>query len=211
MSGSIPATRLNLVRARRRMDRVAKGTGLLKRKREALVGELFRIARPAVDAREEIDRQASRTYARLLEALAISGGESLATYGWPARELDVDLEEGQVWGLSTSEIVERPAVTRTAAARGTPPGSAGLATVEAADGIEAMVDLLLAAASTEQLLRRLGEALVQTSRQVNTLEQRVTPRLEATVKWVSSALDEREREERVRLQRLKARRSRTRS
>lgn len=206
MSQRIAATRLNLVRARRRMERVAKGTSLLRRKREALVGELFRIARPAVDAREAIGRQALKAYGQLLDALAVAGSADLTSYAWPVRELTVDLEEGMVWGLSTSEIVERPAVKRTVEARGTPPGSTGLAAVEAADGMETLVDMVLAAASAEQLLRRLGEALLQTSRQVNTLERRVTPSLQETMKAVSSALDEREREERVRLQRFKAHR-----
>lgn len=208
MSQRMAATRLNLVRARRRMERVAKGTDLLRRKREALVGELFRIARPAVDAREEIGRQALEAYTRLLDALAVAGETDLTSYAWPVRELTVDLQAGQVWGLSTSEIVERPAVKRTVEARGTPPGSTGMTVVGAADGMETLVDMVLAAASAEQLLRRLGEALLQTSRQVNTLEQRVTPDLRAMVKRVSSALDEREREERVRLQRLKAHRRR---
>lgn len=204
MSQRIVATRLNLVRARRRMERVAKGTNLLRRKREALVGELFRIARPAVDARAEISRQAVRAFTRLLDALAVAGSVDLTSYAWPVRELTVDLEEGQVWGLSASEIVQRPAVKRTVEARGTPPGSTGLAAVEAADGMETLVDMVLGAASDEQRLRRLGEALLQTSRQVNTLEQRVTPSLQQTVTAVSSALEEREREERVRLQRLRA-------
>ena len=41
---------MNLVRARRELDRVKRGIGLTRRKREALVAELFRLARPAVDA-----------------------------------------------------------------------------------------------------------------------------------------------------------------
>jgi len=202
------ATRLNLVRARRRLERVRRGTNLLRRKREALVSDLFRIARPAVDAREAIDRQAATAYRWLLEALALDGGEGLAAYGWPARELAVELQAAQVWGLSATEILERPPVKRSVAARGTPPGSAGLAAVAAADEMETLVDMLLAAASAELLLQRLGEALVQTSRQVNTLEQRVTPNLEGAMRSVASALDEREREGRVRLQLLKARRRR---
>jgi vacuolar-type H+-ATPase subunit D/Vma8 len=54
------------------------------------------------------------------------------------------------------------------------------------------------------LLRRLGEALAQTSRQVNTLERRLAPALRAAVTGIRRTLDEREREERLRLQRLKS-------
>jgi V/A-type H+-transporting ATPase subunit D len=49
------------------------------------------------------------------------------------------------------------------------------------------------------LLRRLGTALAQTTRQVNRLERRVAPGLRRQASQVRAALDEREREEHVRL------------
>jgi vacuolar-type H+-ATPase subunit D/Vma8 len=48
------------------------------------------------------------------------------------------------------------------------------------------------------LIRRLGQALSQTSRQVNMLELRVTPQLRHQMVGVRGALEEREREERLR-------------
>jgi vacuolar-type H+-ATPase subunit D/Vma8 len=62
--------------------------------------------------------------------------------------------------------------------------------------------LLLDAAPQEMLLRRVGEALAQTSRQVHTLERRVSPQLERDIARVRRILDEREREERLRLSNL---------
>ena len=50
-----PATRSNLLRDARRLDQVNRGTLLLKRKRQALVDELFTRARTAVTSREAID------------------------------------------------------------------------------------------------------------------------------------------------------------
>jgi vacuolar-type H+-ATPase subunit D/Vma8 len=58
------------------------------------------------------------------------------------------------------------------------------------------------------LLRRLGQALAQTSRQVNTLERRLAPGLEGQMGDVRRALEEREREERLRLRHLLGRRER---
>jgi V/A-type H+-transporting ATPase subunit D len=53
------------------------------------------------------------------------------------------------------------------------------------------------------VIRRLGEALAQTSRQVNTLERRLAPALRGAVTAIRRTLDEREREERLRLKRMK--------
>lgn len=52
------------------------------------------------------------------------------------------------------------------------------------------------------LIRRLGQALAQTSRQVNTLERRVASVLRRQISVVRRALEEREREERLRLKHL---------
>jgi V/A-type H+-transporting ATPase subunit D len=201
-------TRMSFLRARRRLERVHKGIDLLHRKREALVREFFQLARPAVDVRNAIAEQANEAYAALLEALAIQGQASLRAAGWPARELDVEIRPGQVWGLSVSDIAERPAIRRSLASRGTAPGLAGPAAGEAATRFELLVDLLLDAAPKELLIRRLGDALALTSRQINTLERAVSPALEEHIATTRRVLDEREREEHLRLRHLLRKRRR---
>jgi vacuolar-type H+-ATPase subunit D/Vma8 len=47
-----PATRHALLRVGRRLERVRSAAELLRRKRSALVNELFLTARPVLDARE---------------------------------------------------------------------------------------------------------------------------------------------------------------
>lgn len=202
----VAPTRMNLLRARRQLERVEKGTSLLRRKREALVAELFRLARPAVDARAAIAERFRAAYPALLHALAAHGHAGLRALAWPTREIPVVIEPGQVWGIPISDIVERPPIRRTLEARGTAPGSAGPATVEAASHFEALADLLVDAAPRELRIRRLGEAVSQTSRQVNTLEQRVGPALQAQIGLVRRTLDEREREEHLRLKHVQRRR-----
>ena len=65
---SVPPTRSGLVRASAQLDRVKKGRELLNRKREALITELFRSARPALDARQRVEKRAAEAYRALLEA-----------------------------------------------------------------------------------------------------------------------------------------------
>jgi V/A-type H+/Na+-transporting ATPase subunit D len=207
MSERIAATRMNLLRASRRLGRVAHGVGLLRRKREALVVRLFSLARPAADARTLIADRTRRAFAALLPALARQGRGGLRSVGWPTRELMVTVEAESVWGIPVSTIREPPTLVRTLAARGTAPGGVGPATVVAAAEFEALTELLLQAAPQEALLRRLGDALARTSRQVNTLELRVAPGLRAQVTGVARTLEEREREEQVRLKRLRHRNS----
>lgn len=200
-----PPTRMNLLRATRRLGHVTRGVGLLRRKREALVTELFKLARPAADARAHIADASTRAYPLLLAALVTHGRTGLRALGWPGRMLEVEVEGGSLWGIVVSRIAARPTLMRTLAARGTAPGSTGPAAAAAASAFERLADLLLEAAPREMLIRRLGEALAQTSRQVNTLERRLAPALRTAVIGIRRTLDEREREERLRLKQLKRR------
>jgi len=208
MSERAAPTRMNLLRARRQLVRVLRGAELLRKRREALVAELFQTARPAIDARAAVDRQARKGYSALLEALAMHGRDGLRPLGWPARELALDIEDSVVWGVPAARIAETPPVRRTPEARGLSPGAAGPAAEETAEQFEALLEMLLAAAPRELLLQRLAEALARTSRQVNTLEQRLAPRLGADIAGIGEVLEEREREERLRLRWLLERRAR---
>jgi V/A-type H+-transporting ATPase subunit D len=200
-------TRQNLLACRHRLERVDKGADLLRRKREALVVELLRVARPAASARASIARRAGRAYPALLRALSREGLLGLHALGWPSRDYRVELRSGQVWGVPLAEILRRPPVMRTFEARGVPAVSTSGAAIEATVAFEELAEALLEAANRETLLRRLGEALATTSRQVNTLERRLGPALRADLTRIRQTLEEREREEHLRLERrLRSRR-----
>jgi V/A-type H+-transporting ATPase subunit D len=198
----IALTRLNLLRAVRRLARIEKGVELLRRKREALVTEFFHAARPAADARAAIADRAQRAYPALLRALALHGYSGLRAMGWPPRDIAVDIRPAEIWGIPVSELTASPVLRRTVGARATAPGLTGPGAAEAADEFEAFAGLLLEAAPRELALRRLGEALALTSRQVNTLEQRLLPQVRNQIAFTRRALEEREREEHMRLRRL---------
>jgi V/A-type H+/Na+-transporting ATPase subunit D len=204
----IAPTRAALLGARRRLDRVLKGASLTRRKREALVAELFKLARPAVDVRQQLAQRATAAGEALADALAIHGISGLSAMSWPQGDPRVSVRPAQVWGLAVSDVTERPTFQRTLDARGLAPGDAGIAAEEAARRYELFVELLIDAAPREQRVRRLSEAVATTSRRLRTLEQRVAPTLESQIVGVRRDLDEREREERLRLQRLVAKRQR---
>jgi V/A-type H+-transporting ATPase subunit D len=102
-------------------------------------------------------------------------------------------------------VEQVPRLERTLEARGTAPGPTSPATIEAAEAFETLAELLLEAAPREMLLRTLGRAVAQASRQVRALERRVEPALSGAVARMTSLLDEREREEHLRLRHFRSR------
>lgn len=205
MIGGAPTTRQGLLSTRRRIERVGRGIEILRRKREALVTEFFRRMRPALDARRELGDLATQAHRHLLDAHAAQPAATLDALGAPERPIEVEVEMERVWGVSVPARLERPALRRTVAARGIPPGSVGPGAVEAAASYEQLAERLLDLAPHELLLRGLGEALARTTRQLNTLEHRVAPRLAQGVRTIAGALEERERDEHLRLRHLRGR------
>ena len=199
-------TRLNLLRSRRRLEHVRDGADLLRRKREALVRELLGHARPAVDERERIAQAAGAAYPALVDALAEEGREGVVASAEPLRDIDLAMKTTRVWGLNVASVASAPKLERTMEGRGTAPGPTSAVMIEAAEAFETFAQLLLEAAPREMLLRRLGRAVAQTSRQVRALERRVEPALETSVVTMTNLLDEREREEHLRLRHFVRRR-----
>ncbi len=196
-------TRAELLRTKRLLGRVDQGAALLRRKREALVRALVPLARPAAQARRTIADTAAAAYRAELDALAQDGAGAVAATGWPPRALELELDVARVWGVVVPTLAALPVWDRGLAARATAPGTTSPALFTAASRFEALAQQLIAAVAREAHVRALGAALTRTSRQLHTLEQRVAPELAATVAAVDRALEERDREEHIRLRHLR--------
>ena len=207
---SVPPTRSGLVRASAQLARVRKGRELLDRKREALITELFRSARPALDARKRVEERAAEAYRALIEALAAHGEAALRVYAWPRREVEIELAHQQVWGIMVPSVLSHTPIRRTLTARETAAPAVGLAAAQTTTEFERLVELVIEALPKEQRVRRLGEALQKTTRQVNTLQLRVEPSLTKELSALERMLEERERDERSRLRHVLRRRERKR-
>jgi V/A-type H+-transporting ATPase subunit D len=199
-------TRSSLMRLSRRLEQVEKGAALLEKRRDALVVQLFARVRPSIDTRRTIEHQAALAYGALAEAFATSGGSDLSALAWPHRELHVRLLDApaSTGAAVASRYAAPPTLVRGAAARALVPGQFDPAAEKAALAFEHLLETLLATAPEEFAIRQLGRALAHTVRQVNVLEQRVAVDLSRARVHVRRTLDEREREEAVRLRRIAA-------
>jgi len=208
MSGVDPVrvTRSSLVRLTRRLDQVERGAALLEKRRDALVTELFARVRPSLDAQRGLDQQAALAYRALAEALATSGRSDLPALGWPSRDVRLQrLDAAPPAGVAaTDRFAPPPTLVRSTVARALVPGQFDAAAEKAARAFERLLEIVLAAAPAEFAVRQLGHALARTVRQVNVLEQRVALDLAGARLHVRRTLDEREREEVVRLRRIAA-------
>jgi H(+)-transporting ATP synthase subunit D len=206
MRTRVTVSRSNLLRYAHRLDQVRRGAALLTRKRQSLVEELFARARTAMTSREAIELQARRAWHSIWLALSAQGSDRLRPLGWPTRVIDVELQALDLWGIRSVQVLHRPTLARSMAARAFVAGPGEAAISEAAREFELLLERLIDAAPQENTMRRLGRALSRTTRLVNTLEQRVAVNLRADLAEISRTLSEREREDHLRIKRLVARR-----
>jgi V/A-type H+-transporting ATPase subunit D len=194
------------VRARRLV--ADKGARLLRAKREVLAGEIWRLMQDVLQGRARLDDALREGVKALALAKALEGEEALASLAGPARrDVAVQVTLRRVWGVATPSVTAPP-LARAAGGRGTPASSWGPSGAEAARRHEEALEVLLRIASRELHLARLGEEVQETSRRINGLEQLVLPALAREAARVQGTLDERDREDSVRLKRLRARRHR---
>jgi V/A-type H+-transporting ATPase subunit D len=191
------------VRARRAV--AGRGARLLRAKREVLASELWRLVREVLAGRARLDEALRAAVKAIALARALDGEEALASLALPAaREVPLSVALRRVWGVPTPTL-RAPPLARAADQRGSAPTSWGLAGAAAARRHEEALEVLLTIASRELHLARLGDEIQETSRRINALEQLVLPALAADAARIAAALEERDREDAVRLGRFRAR------
>ena len=121
--------------------------------------------------------------------------------------MHVKLTPHNLWGVRIVDLEHdyqpRDLLARLASLRGT-----ALAVDEVAAGFERIVRDMLDLAPRELRLRRMGEDIRRTNRRINALEQQLIPRLEAQARYIHQVLEERARDDVIRLKRLKQKKAR---
>lgn len=203
-----PTTRMGLLDVRGRRGVAGRGARLLRAKREVLASEIWKMMREVLEGRARLDEVLREAVKGLGLAQALEGREVLESLALSAaREVSLKVGVRKVWGMATP-MVSAPPLVRAADRRGSSPTSWGPSGAEAARRHEEALEVLLGIATRELHLTRLGEEIQETSRRVNALEQILLPALAGESARIEAALDERDREDAVRLKRLRGKRQR---
>lgn len=201
MAETIAPTRSNLLARRDQLTLANRGADLLKRKRDALIGEFFDLVKTSLQARRDLTKASQEAYLSLFLANAWDGPEAVKSLAL-AEDASVEI------GLTVENLfgVKVPQVRSPTFGPGTAfsPVGAGSRTLDAAEQFKALTEAIIRVAATETRLRRIGEEIKKTSRRVNALEQLVIPGIARQIKDIRSVLDQRALEEVTVLKRIKS-------
>ena len=191
MAEQVFPTKGNLIKTRRQLFQAMIGYELMDRKRNILIREMVSLVDEAKELRSGIDSTYSEAY-RALETANVT----LGLLGNLAQMFPVE----NSLGLSVRSVmgVELPKITADIKPVTKPVYPMGL-TNSAFDYayicFNRVKELTVRLAEVENSIYRLAAAIKKTQKRANALKNIMIPRFKAQVKFITNALDEKEREE----------------
>jgi V/A-type H+-transporting ATPase subunit D len=198
----INATRMELISLRTRKALAQNGYNLLNKKLETLTNELFNFLNSYREVQKNIRdaiTQASKalTFAEMAmgslkvkeTALSFSLGIQLE-----ARSRSLMGVKVPIISASEEELAQSYTYIDTS-----------VKIDSAIKKFQAALQLIIKLAEVQSTITRLATEIQSTKRRVNALKNIVIPRIDTTAKWIALTLGEQEREEFVRLKKVKAR------
>ena len=198
-------TKGNLTAAKRSRALASTGYELMDRKRNILIRELMALIDDARELQERIDATFAEAYASMrIAMIAMGGSAQLAAESVPVDD-GFTLRSRSVMG------VELPYVSVKSEEPKGPPYGLSLTSGELDDAyfkFREVRDLIRDLAETENSIYRLAYAIKKAQKRANALKNIGIPGLDAEIFRITDALEEKEREEFVRLKVVKGRNER---
>ena len=198
---SISPTRINLIQTKKTLSLAESGRDILERKRDILLRELRHSIYDAERSREELNEALAKAYESLREANLAKGSESVeaAALG-SSYEADFLLDFRSIMGV-TVPIVEFQSEPDTKPDYGFADTSVELD--KAFKQYYAVLDFVAELAQAEGIVFQIANDVKRTQRRVNALNHVLIPMYRGIVRRIELVLEERDREEFVRMKRIK--------
>lgn len=197
----VSPTRINLIQTKRTLSLAESGRDILERKRDILLRELRHSVYDAERAREELSNALSKAYANLREAYLVKGSEAVGNVAIGSSfEADFLLDFRSIMGV-TVPIVEFVGESDVKPDYGFGNTSAELDL--AFNQFYGALEFVAALARAEGVAFQLARDVGRTQRRVNALNHVLIPFYRAAVKKIELVLEEKDREEFVRMKRVK--------
>ena len=200
----IHPTRTNLLLLKEKSTSVLNSISILKSRRQALIIEFLKTSNPYLESRKAIRKLYGDSITRLFFSLGHEGEDMISSIiEVGAREFNIEVAGRKLWGLEYKEISPRESAVRKINHRNYDIRFTTPHLEEATWRFEKIVDAILDIAEYDNKLQRLSREIIQTTRRVRVLEERILPGLKKEIKSISQHLGERERETYYRLKQFK--------
>jgi len=198
---NVRPTKIELIKLRRRLTLASRIQKILKDRLSILVMEFLQTAKETVEAKRELVDQFAVAY----KALSIAAGY----HGYIAMEKELAATEKDLDIITASRNVAGVRVP-SLELKGAEDAGGGYSLTDTSSWLdntaqlaEKCLEAIVALAELQSTLEILGKEINRTKRIVNALEYMVIPSLETTIRFLYMKFEERDREEKARLKRVK--------
>jgi len=198
---NVRPTKIELIKLRRRLTLASRIQKILKDRLSILVMEFLQTAKETVEAKQELVDQFAAAY----KALSVAAGY----HGYIAMEKELAATEKDLEIITAARNVAGvrvPSLELKTAEN----GGGGYSLTDTSSWLdntaqlaEKCLETIVALAELQSTLEILGKEINRTKRIVNALEYLVIPSLETTIRFLYMKFEERDREEKSRLKRVK--------
>lgn len=198
--GKVLPTKLEMIRLRRSLQVAKSVHRILEDKRDVLIRRLNDLIERAEKEREGIVEPLTRAYSSLFQAYMAMGPTKVEAIASTTPEaVSVSVKEQTIIGIRvpTIEVEERRV--------GLTYGFADTTAMfdETIRRFSELLPRICRVAEIENAIFRLAEELKKTQRLINALEHLIIPRYIESIKFIASTLEERERDDFVKLKHIK--------
>ena len=199
MLSNVNATRMELLRLRKRVALASRGHRLLSEKRDEISRRLIKIARQIQPLRQRVEKELLETCRRFMLARATMEPEhTKAALEVPTKKFSLAITFASVMNVKVPQLTKEIAGEIICYGFATTSGEMDAALL----ALERALDSLIELAEKEKQARLLATELQMTRRRVNVLEHVVIPELHETIRFIFDKLAEAERDNTSRLMKI---------
>jgi V/A-type H+-transporting ATPase subunit D len=197
---AVGATRMQLLRLKKRLAVARRGHKLLKDKQEELMRIILALVGEIRGHRQKVESGMARILGRFAIARASYGTEALdEAVMLPSKRISVSVTTKNIMNVKVPVFHKEISGKTRCYGFAETSGELDLALEE----LDELLDPLLVLSEKEKSLELLAAEMERTRRRVNALEYILIPNIEETVKFINLKLSEAERGDQTRLMRVK--------
>lgn len=204
---SVHPTRLELLRLKHRKSMAEGIVDILKKELDALTLTLFELVKKITPLRDQMYATLREAYNLFVEAEMISGSKRIEEASLVTQPLDYKISEEEKKGVlgllfPVFQLVED---TRISGPRFNPldtPASLDESSSKVKDALHDAVKL----AEIQESVKILLEVIATKKRQMNRIQFKILPELDATIRYIELILEETERQDAIRVRVLQRKR-----
>lgn len=200
MLARVNATRMELLRLKKRLQLASRGHKLLKDKRDELMRQLLEIIDEVKEMRLSVESEFNSILEQFVLAKARMGPSQVEqALLIPSKKISVSVGEKNMMSVLVPKYSRE--VTGDIISYGMLNTSGDIDI--ALDKFDKFIENLLDLAEKEKAVQLMATEIEETRRRVNALEYKLIPDLQETIKFITMKLDENERASTVRLMKVK--------